>query len=147
MNKLMPTHYLLFALLMMLALHFLWPLATLVPPPWNLVGLVPLAAGIAINVMADGAFHKAETTVKPFQTSTALITDGTFRITRNPMYLGFVLALIGVALLLGSLTPWIIVPLFAVLMDWLFITSEERMLESAFGQAWLDYKARVRRWI
>ncbi|MBN1890783.1 MAG: isoprenylcysteine carboxylmethyltransferase family protein [Thermoflexales bacterium] len=84
---------------------------------------------------------------KPFHASMALITDGAFRITRNPMYLGFVLALIGAALLLGSLTVWIIVPLFAVLMDRLFITSEERMLKSAFGQAWLEYKARVRRWI
>ncbi len=147
MKKLVPTYYLLFALLIMLALHFLWPAMTLVSLPWNLAGLVPLIAGIAINLVADAAFHKAGTTVKPFQVSTTLVTDGVFRISRNPMYLGFVLVLIGVALLLGSVTPWIVVPTFAILMDWGFIAAEERMLQAAFGPAWLNYKAQVRRWI
>jgi protein-S-isoprenylcysteine O-methyltransferase Ste14 len=146
-HRLLPTHYLLFAILIAVALHFLFPGTIIVPLPWNLLGLVPLAGGIVINLMADGAFHKAGTTVKPFQESTALITGGVFRISRNPMYLGFVLALIGVALLLGSLTPWIIVPLFAVLMDRVFIIVEEQMLQARFGQAWSEYKAQVRRWI
>jgi protein-S-isoprenylcysteine O-methyltransferase Ste14 len=63
------------------------------------------------------------------------------------MYLGFVLVLIGIAALLGSLTPWIIVPLFAILMDQVFISVEERMLQAKFGQAWSEYTAQVRRWI
>jgi protein-S-isoprenylcysteine O-methyltransferase Ste14 len=63
------------------------------------------------------------------------------------MYLGFVLVLIGIAVLLGSLTPWFIVPLFAVLMDRVFISVEEQMLQARFGQAWSEYKAQVRRWI
>jgi protein-S-isoprenylcysteine O-methyltransferase Ste14 len=146
-QKLLPTHYLLFAILIMVALHLLFPGAVLVPLPWGLLGLVPLAGGIVINLMADSAFHKAGTTVKPFQESTALITDGVFRLSRNPMYFGFVLVLIGIAVLLGSLTPWIIVPLFAVLMDRVFISVEERMLQAMFGQAWSEYKAQVRRWI
>jgi protein-S-isoprenylcysteine O-methyltransferase Ste14 len=146
-QKLLPTHYLLFAILIMVALHFLFPGAIIVPLSWNLLGLAPLAGGIAINLMADSAFHKAGTTVKPFQESTALITDGVFRISRNPMYLGFVLALIGVALLLSSLTPWVIVLLFAILMDRIFILVEEQMLQARFGQAWAEYKAQVRRWI
>jgi protein-S-isoprenylcysteine O-methyltransferase Ste14 len=146
-QKLSPTHYLLLAILIMVALHFLFPGAIIVPLPWDLLGLAPLAGGIAINLMADSAFHKAGTTVKPFQESTALITDGVFRLSRNPMYLGFVLVLIGIAVLLGSLTLWIIVPLFAVLMDRVFISVEERMLQVKFGQAWSEYKAQVRRWI
>jgi protein-S-isoprenylcysteine O-methyltransferase Ste14 len=146
-HKLLPTHYLLFAILIMVALHFLFPGTIIVPIPWNLLGLVPLAGGIVINLMADSAFHKAGTTVKPFQESTALITDGVFRISRHPMYLGFVLVLIGIAVLLGSRTPWFIVPLFAVLMDRVFIVVEERMLQARFGQAWSEYKAQVRRWI
>jgi len=145
--KLLPTHYLLFAILLMLALHFLFPGTILVPMPWNLLGLAPLVGGIVINLMADSAFHKAGTTVKPFQESTALVTDGVFRLCRHPMYLGFVLVLMGTAVLLGSVTPWLIVPIFAVLMDRVFITVEERMLQARFGQAWSEYKARVRRWI
>ena len=97
--------------------------------------------------MADSAFHKAGTTVKPFQESTALITDGVFRISRHPMYLGFVMIMVGVALLLGSLTPWLIIPVFAVLMEVIFIRAEEHMLAEKFGSAWLAYKEKVRRWI
>jgi protein-S-isoprenylcysteine O-methyltransferase Ste14 len=50
-------------------------------------------------------------------------------------------------MLLGSLTPWFMIPLFAILIDRLFIIVEEQMLLAKFGQTWLDYKARVRRWI
>jgi protein-S-isoprenylcysteine O-methyltransferase Ste14 len=126
---------------------FFLPGGIILPTLWKLLGLIPLAGGIIINLIADGAFHKAGTTVKPFQESTALITEGVFRMSRHPMYLGFLLVLIGVAMLLGSLTPWFIIPLFAILMDQLFIRVEEQMLLARFGQTWLNYKARVRRWL
>jgi protein-S-isoprenylcysteine O-methyltransferase Ste14 len=143
---LLPTHYLLIAILVMVALHFIFPLAKILPTPWTAFGLIPLVVGIAINLIADKAFHKANTTVKPFQESTSLVTDGVFRYSRNPMYLGFLLILVGIALLFGSLSPWFIVPLFVILMDRVFIQVEERMLEARFGQIWLEYKASVRRW-
>jgi protein-S-isoprenylcysteine O-methyltransferase Ste14 len=63
------------------------------------------------------------------------------------MYLGFVLVLIGVASLLGSLTPWVIVPIFNILMEIVFIRVEERMMAQKFGLTWLDYKKKVRRWL
>jgi protein-S-isoprenylcysteine O-methyltransferase Ste14 len=144
---LFPTHYLLIAILLMIALHFLFPVARIIPAPWIVFGLIPLGAGIAINLIADKAFHQANTTVKPFEESASLITEGVFRYTRNPMYLGFVLMLIGIALLFGSLSPWLIVPIFAIMTDILFIRVEERMLDAQFGPAWFEYKARVRRWL
>jgi protein-S-isoprenylcysteine O-methyltransferase Ste14 len=146
-SGLMPTHYLLIAILLMIALHFIFPLAKIIPLPWIVLGLLPLASGIVINLIADKAFHNANTTVKPFQESTTLITDGVFHYSRNPMYLGFVFILIGIATLFGSLSPWLIVPLFVILMNRMFIQTEERMLEARFGQSWLEYKARVRRWL
>jgi protein-S-isoprenylcysteine O-methyltransferase Ste14 len=146
-KNLFPTHYLLIAILLMIALHFIFPLASIIPVPWVALGLIPLAAGIAINLIADKAFHQVNTTVKPFEESASLITGGVFRYTRNPMYLGFTFILIGIAFLFGSLSPWIIVPIFAIMMDFMFIRIEERMLEARFGPAWLEYKARVRRWI
>jgi protein-S-isoprenylcysteine O-methyltransferase Ste14 len=145
-RKLLPTHYLLIAILFMIALHFFYPLVRVIPLPWTILGLLPLASGIVINLIADKAFHKAKTTVKPFQEATNLITKGVFRYSRNPMYLGFLLILIGIALLFGSLSPWFIVPIFAYLMDRVFIQVEERMLEEKFGLAWLVYKKKVRRW-
>jgi protein-S-isoprenylcysteine O-methyltransferase Ste14 len=146
-KEVLPPTYLWVAIAIMLVLHFLFPVTKIIPWPWNLLGLIPLACGIALNLIADNAFRKVETTVKPFQESTALVTRGVFRISRHPMYLGFVLAVIGIAVLLGSLAPYFVIPVFALLMDRVFIQVEERMLEGVFGQAWLEYKAQVRRWI
>jgi protein-S-isoprenylcysteine O-methyltransferase Ste14 len=146
-KQIMPTTYLLVAILAMAALYFLFPGPWIVPPWWNLVGLVPLGLGIVLNLIADRAFHQANTTVKPFQESAALITKGAFQISRNPMYLGFVLILVGIAVLMRSLTPFVIVIAFAVLMDRMYIQAEERMLAERFGPAWETYRKRTRRWL
>jgi protein-S-isoprenylcysteine O-methyltransferase Ste14 len=117
------------------------------PTPWNLAGLLPLAAGVWINLLADQALRRAGTTVKPFEKPSALLTDGAFRFSRHPMYLGFVLVLIGVAALLRSLTPWIVVPVFGAWMEVAFVRYEESALARAFGEEWDQYKTRVRRWL
>ncbi len=136
-KKLQPPTYLLLAILVMIALHWLAPLTQIVPGLWRLTGLIPLAAGINLNIAADRAFQRAGTTVKPFEASTTLITTGVFRISRHPMYLGFVLILLGVAVMPGSLTPWLVIPIFVILIDRVFIQAEERMLAEQFGQGWL----------
>jgi protein-S-isoprenylcysteine O-methyltransferase Ste14 len=98
-------------------------------------------------VVADRQFKQAKTTVKPFQRSSALVTNGAYRICRHPMYLGFVLILSGMAILTGSLSPFVVVPAFAVLVEVVFIREEERMMAAEFGDAWLAYKEKVRRWL
>jgi len=144
---LLPTHYLLISILAMVALRFLFPVMKIILSPWHLFGIVPLVLGVAINIIADKAFHEANTAVKPFEESTVLITNGVFRVSRNPMYLGFVLILIGIAILVRALTPYVIIPIFAVLMDKIFIEVEERMLAEQFGVEWLQYEEKTRRWI
>jgi protein-S-isoprenylcysteine O-methyltransferase Ste14 len=146
-KQILPPTYVLIALVVMLVLHFIFPAIKLISLPLNLLGLIPLILGVALNLIADGAFRRAGTTVKPFQESAALLTDGVYSLSRHPMYFGFTLILIGVAILLGSLTPWVIIPIFAVLIEVVFIQIEERMLGEKFGPAWLAYKKKVRRWI
>jgi len=131
----------------MVLLHFLLPVAKILALPWRLLGIIPLALGVGINLIADKAFKGRNTTVKPLEKSTALITTGVFRLSRHPMYLGFFLVLLGIAALMGSLTPFGVVLVFAVFIDAVFMTHEERDLEATFGERWLAYKARVRRWI
>lgn len=143
----MPTTYLLIAIIMMVAIHFLFPAVTIIPLVWNLLGIIPLLLGVVINLVADGAFHRVDTTVKPFEESTALVTSGAFRISRNPMYLGFVLILIGIAVLLRSLSPYVVILAFVILIQGMFITVEERMLANKFGERWQQYRQNTRRWL
>jgi protein-S-isoprenylcysteine O-methyltransferase Ste14 len=146
-KRVLPPTYLLVSIVVMVVLHFLLPVTTIIPLPWNVIGIIPLTLGIAINIFADNALHKANTTVKPFEESAALVTSGVYQLSRHPMYLGFTLILIGVAILVGSLMPYIVIPIFVVLMDRVFIQVEEKMLEARFGEAWLTYKRRTRPWI
>ena len=145
-TKILPPTYLLIAMIAMLALHFLFPVAWIIPPVWNLLGLVFLASGVIMNLIADKAFHQAGTTVKPFEESSVLVTDGVFQISRNPMYLGSVLILTGTAILLRSLSPYMIIFAYAFLVDRRFIRVEEGMLAKKFGSSWEQYKSRTRRW-
>ena len=75
-SKALPPTYLLLTMAVMVVLHLLFPLKKLAPYPTNLLGCIPLLAGIALNLMADRALKAYETTVKPFQGSTALVTTG-----------------------------------------------------------------------
>lgn len=145
--KVLPPTYLFIAIVIMVALHFLFPVAKFITLPWNVLGIIPLVLGIAMNLIADRAFKKVGTTVKPYEASRTLITEGVFRVSRHPMYVGFVLILLGIAIFMGSLMPYAIIMIFASLMDKIFIRVEERMLEETFGEAWLGYKKEVRRWI
>ena len=146
-KKVLPPTYLFVAIMLMVALHFLFPVAKLITLPWNLLGAIPVALGAIMNLIADRAFKKVGTTVKPYEKSTILLTNGVFRVSRHPMYVGFVLILLGIAIFMGSLSPYAIIVLFAILMDVVFIRVEERMLEETFGEAWVEYKKNVRRWI
>lgn len=142
-----PPVYLLVCIALMILFRFLLSGAKLLGLPWNLSGLIPLALGIALNLAADRSFKNRNISVKPLEKTTALITDGVFRVSRHPMYLGMVLILLGVAILLGTLTPFVVVFAFAFLMDIAFIRFEEKKLEETFGEAYLEYKKKVRRWV
>jgi protein-S-isoprenylcysteine O-methyltransferase Ste14 len=96
---------------------------------------------------ADQAFKKYDTTVKPFEQSSALVTEFPFSISRNPMYVGITLMLLGVALLLGSASSLVPVLVFPYLLSRMFIRKEEQMLTETFPADWERYRSTVRRWI
>lgn len=146
-GRILPPMYLFTSLACMVLLQFFLPVYQLISYPWNAIGIIPLMLGMTLNISADRAFKKIGTTVKPFEVSTTLVTSGVFRYSRNPMYLGMVMILTGVAFLLGALSPFIIIPIFAMAMDRVFIVSEENMLDQRFGGKWQQYKENVRRWI
>ena len=119
----------------------------LIHGPYKYVGILLLGVGIWLNIWADGLFKRENTTVKPFEKSSTLILEGPFRFSRHPMYLGMVVALLGVAILLGSLVSFLGAIACFITMQIVFIPHEERALEETFGQKYLDYKNRVRCWL
>ncbi len=147
LKKVFPPTYLLVAIILILLLHFTFPVATIVRNPLNLMGLFPLLIGVVLNLIADRDFKQYQTTVKPYEESATLLTEGVYRYSRHPMYLGFVLVLFGISLLLGSISPYVVVLMFAILMDIIFIRVEEEMLSETFQEEWRQYKSKVRKWI
>jgi protein-S-isoprenylcysteine O-methyltransferase Ste14 len=111
------------------------------------VGIVLLLAGGALPASVVTAFRRAHTSIDPYRPTTAIVTTGAYRFTRNPAYLGMTLAYSGIAVLSGAL--WAFIPLIGALIvvDRGVIAREERYLERSFGAAYTDYKRRVRRWL
>jgi len=106
-----------------------------------------VVGGICIIAIAASAFSRVGTPVVPFEKSTVVVTTGLFRFSRNPMYLGMVMAIIGVAFLLGSAAAFIPIPIFVWLIQYQFISREEAFLEELFGEEYLVYKGKVRQWL
>ncbi len=146
-SKLLPPTYFFIFLLLTIGLHFILPIMQLIYAPYRFIGILLLGIGFWLNMWADGLFKKKNTTVKPFEKSTSLILEGPFRISRHPMYLGMVIALLGMAIILGSLITFLVPIAFFITMQIVFIRHEERALEQTFGQKYLDYKKRVRSWL
>ena len=146
-RRILPPIYFAAAVGTMVALHFLLPVMKFGRPVFTASGVALILAGVAIAGWARGLFRRAGTTVKPFQESSALVTAGPYRFTRNPMYVGMVSALLGLGLWLASVLPFLVVPIFATWIERRFIRREEADLERKFGAAYGEYKDRVRRWI
>ena len=130
-----------------IGLHYRWPIMKIIEGPWNWSGIALIVAGVLIVIGPAASFARTGTTIKPFETSSALVVDGMYRFTRNPMYLGMVTALTGVAVLTGSLSPFIGPALFVPVLNTRVIRHEEAMLEAQFGDEYRTFKRSVRRWI
>ncbi|MBD3348989.1 MAG: DUF1295 domain-containing protein [Candidatus Eisenbacteria bacterium] len=146
-RAILPPTYLLFGLLAIVGLHFLYSGPRLIGPAWRLLGLPVAVVGLSLAVRADALFKRVGTEIKPFRESALVVTEDLYRLSRHPMYLGFMLLLLGVALLAGTLFPLLVV----VVMLWLFmvrfVLPEERHMEQQFGDEYLEYKSRVRMWL
>jgi protein-S-isoprenylcysteine O-methyltransferase Ste14 len=116
------------------------------PIRWILGGVLAFA-GIALLASFNTAFTRKGTAVEPWKPTTAIVTTGPYRITRNPAYLGMALLYVGITLLAD--VPWalLVLPIVVVVIDRMVIAREERYLERKFGREYLDYKETVRRWV
>jgi protein-S-isoprenylcysteine O-methyltransferase Ste14 len=113
---------------------------------WGL-GSVVVVLALVLLIWFNISFSRKGTAVEPWKPTTAIVTTGPYRFTRNPAYLGMALTYVGIALLSSAL--WVLVPLPIVLavIDRGVIAREEHYLERKFGEEYLGYKRTVRRWI
>lgn len=132
-------------------------LGLVLPIPWSgdsatvhplmIAGLLFIGLGFALALWGVAVLGRAKTTILPFRASTAVVSDGPYRFTRNPMYVGMTLGYLGAALLFNTAWPLILLPLVLWAMVQLVITREEAFLSATFGSEYDDYRRRVRRWL
>lgn len=115
----------------------------------TVIALLIFGFAVIIVITAVIGFRRARTTVDPFHPETAsnIVTTGIYRITRNPMYLGFLLALIALAVFLGNIVSAVLPLVFVIYMNRFQIEPEERALLARFGASYEAYLRSVRRWI
>ncbi len=116
-------------------------------PATVVAGVAVAAAGLALALAGVAGVIRHRTTIVPHHHVSTLVADGAYRWSRNPMYAGLAIAYLGAALALGSWWPFVLWPLVVLAVDRLVIRPEERYLTSRFGQAYTDYRTRVRRWL
>jgi protein-S-isoprenylcysteine O-methyltransferase Ste14 len=130
-----------------LVLEVLLPSASLPGPLRWPIGAVLVVGGLLLARSFIVAFARAHTAVEPWKPTTAIVTDGPYRFTRNPAYLGMALAYAGIAVLLSALWPLATLVPTLIVIDRAVIAREERYLEGKFGADYTGYKRRVRRWL
>lgn len=111
------------------------------------VAFVLIAGGILLDGVATGQFRRLGTRPEPWKPTTALATGGLYRFSRNPIYIGFALIYVGVAVAMDSLITLALLAPSMVLVDRLAVIREERYLAARFGAEWDAYRTKVRRWL
>lgn len=142
-----PPVLFLLAIILMIVAWSVWTQPVLIPPPWHWFGVLLIVMGLPLNVGSALYFQRIGTNIIPHREPGKLVSDGAFRYTRNPMYLGFSLMLLGLAVIFPVPTSFVIVIVFVIIVDRWYIRFEEAAMEAKFGDAYREYKARVRRWL
>ena len=133
----------------------MWLVARAVPelgflvPARDFVAISVALAGVITIALGVVSFVRAGTTVNPMkpESASSLVASGIYKLTRNPMYLGYLLALLGWAIFLSNVLAFLLLPAFVLYLNRFQINPEERMLATLFGQEFAAYKASVRRWL
>ena len=110
-------------------------------------GLAFAGIGLLVLVLAYASMARANTTINPSEHSSKLVSSGIYAYSRNPIYLGWFVVLVGMGLTNTSFLALIVSLLMIFLLYWLVIVEEESYLESKFGEEYLQYKKNVRRWL
>ncbi len=129
------------------SLDWLYRLPFLPALPSQNIGMIVVLAGFLLWVSAIRTLRKHGTAINPTKPTTRVVSDGPYRFSRNPMYLGLTLLYLGVAFLVTSLWAILLLVLVLGIINWHAIAREERYLEAKFGDEYRNYRHRVRKWL
>lgn len=132
---------------MMVSIKNLMIVKEIIPKPFNYLGIALITLGIIMILIVVRELKKNNTEIHTFRKPGKLVTNGLFRISRNPIYLGFTISLVGVWVLLGTILPILGCLVFIVVTDNYYIPFEEQNMENIFRDEYKNYKKKVRRWI
>lgn len=124
-----------------------WPLPAGLHGTLRWAGAVMMTIGVALNLWGAWSMRRARTPINPYRTVTGIVDTGAFRVTRNPLYLGLDLVFVGLFAWLDNAWGLVVFAGVAAVMHYGVILREERYLEGRFGQAYRDYRNRVRRYL
>lgn len=145
--KIEPPAFLFIMIVIAVILHFVLPVYKIIQGPLRLSGIILIIIGVWLNIWADNIFKRIKTTVKPYEKPSSLTVEGPFKFSRNPMYLGMLIILLGLVVILGSATPFIVSIAFYAIVMIFYIPFEEKSMEETFPNKFPEYKKKVRRWI
>ena len=146
--KIFPPIWVLTLIVLGLIVNALYPWRSLIDWQSYPIGIIFCALGVGSVFSSIRIFRRRGTELEPTsKKNTLLITDGPFSFSRNPIYLGMTLVLFGVAFLVGTLPMFLVPIVFFCIINFVFIPFEEEKMERQFGEQFLAYKKRVRRWI
>jgi protein-S-isoprenylcysteine O-methyltransferase Ste14 len=141
-----PLIYFVFFIIGML-LQLVCSVRILSPSADRAIGVICIMSGLTLIAWSVQTFWRSKTSVIPVRPSSAIVTGGPFRFTRNPMYIALTLLYLGTAFWLNTLWPIVLLPVLLFLVQSYVIAREERYLERKFGKEYLQYKSRVRKWL
>ncbi|WP_096186048.1 methyltransferase family protein [Evansella halocellulosilytica] len=147
MKVLLPPHLFLICCLGMVLLRIYYPYYLWISMPYNLIGFILVVGGLAVSNWGSNSFRQHQTNIHTFKKPDRLVIEGLFKYSRNPMYTGFLVALVGLFIVLGAISTAVFVLLFLIITDRWYIKYEEKELTETFGSEYERYKASTRRWI
>lgn len=145
--KIKPPFIAVFCILLALLLDYLFPNLRLINEPYNNIGAVFIILGFANLIWSFYLFKKNKTPIIPGKKPTFVVVRGPYKFTRNPMYLSVTVILFGISFYIGNILSFAAPLIFFLMMSYVFVPFEERLLEELFGKKYIEYKKKVRRWI
>ena len=145
--RIKPPHIAFTLLLLSWLLDYFFPQFRFVYGSFRYIGLIIFVTGLSITFFSFYLFKKNKTPILPGQKPTFMVAVGPYKFTRNPMYLGVTLALLGISIYIGNLLSLFSPLIFFIAMNLVYIPFEEKLMKNLFGKKYLEYKNKVRRWI